>query len=154
MGVRGVTNLIGADLTNVPGATKVIVGSNHFVDCQTIIALRQHALLRVVTDPLRVSFTTPPDLPSKRTVQVVDNERRPESDASVRVVTSDRSVAIFWDEAPLAIATLLESATVSVRLDLRPIGINLFEDALGLHVGANLFARNIVVGSETALVLG
>lgn len=133
---------------------KIIVGSNQFVDCKTIIALRQHALLSVVTGPLRVSLTTPPDLPSKRTVQVIENEQRSESDASVRVVTSDKSVAIFLDEAPLVIATLLESATVSLRLDLRPVGINLFEDALGLHVGTNLFARNIIVGSEPAIVLG
>jgi hypothetical protein len=69
-------------------------------------------------------------------------------------VASEKSVAIFWDDAPLAIATLLDPDTVSLRLDLRLIGINLFDDALGLHVGNNVFARNNVVGCETALALG
>ena len=84
---------------------------------------------------------------------MVDNEQKPESDASVRVVASDKSVAVFWDEAPLAIATLLDESTVSLRLDLRPIGINLFDDALGLHVGTNSFARNEISGFETAVAL-
>ena len=134
--------------------TTVVLGSNHFVDCSTLIAVRQHALLRVAVSPLRLSVVTPPGLPSGRAVHIVENERKPESDASVRVVVSDKSVAVFWKEAPLAIATLLDESTVSLRLDLRPIGINLFDDGQALHLANNVFAGNVLSGSPTAIVLG
>jgi len=134
--------------------TIVAIGSNHFIDCPTLIAVRQHALLRVAATPLRVSLTTPPDLPSGKMVQVVDNQHQCDSDSNVQVVASDKSVAVFWGEAPLAIATLLDEATVSLRIDLRPIGISLFDDALGLHVGDNVFAGNQVANAPTAIALG
>ena len=133
--------------------TEVVVGSNRFVDCDAIIAIRQHVLLRVAAAPLTVSLTTPPDLPCGRTVLVVDNVSQPASAPSVRVVRSDTSAAVFWDESPLVIATMLTESIVSLRVDLRPIGINLFDDANGLHIGANLFAGNWVSGASTAVVL-
>jgi hypothetical protein len=132
----------------VGSVTIVAIGSNHFIDCPTLIAVRQHALLRVAATPLRVSLTTPPDLPSGKMVHQCD------SDSNVQVVASDKSVAVFWGEAPLAIATLLDEATVSLRIDLRPIGISLFDDALGLHVGDNVFAGNQVANAPTAIALG
>jgi hypothetical protein len=134
--------------------THVILGSNHFEGCDNIVAIRQHALLRVETSPLRLSLTTPPELPSARRIQVVDNEVRTGSDIKVRVVKSETSVAIFWDETPLLIATALDDVRVSLRLDLRPIGINLYDDALGLHAGSNNFAGNQIVNCQTAIALG
>jgi len=132
----------------------VVLGSNHLVDCENILAIRQHPLLRVTTKPLRVSLTTPPDLPSARGVQVVDNEVREGSDAKVQVVKSETSVAVFWGEVPLAIATALDQTTVSLRLDLRPIGINLYDDAAGLHAGGNKFSGNEIAKFQTAIGLG
>ena len=134
--------------------TEVVLSSNRFVDCDAIVAIQQQELLRVHTSPLRVALTTPPDLPSGRSVQVVDNVKLAESASNVRVVTSDSSVAVFWDETPLVIATLLAEAMVSLRVDLRPIGINLFDDANGLHVGSNIFAGNWIAGASTAVALG
>ena len=96
---------------------------------------------------------TPPDLPSGRSVQVVDNVSQPESALSVRVVGGDKSVAVFWDETPLVIATSLAESLVSLRVDLRAIGINLFDDADGLHIGGNTFAGNLVSGASTAIAL-
>ena len=134
--------------------TNVVLGSNHFVDCANVVAIRQHALVRVTTRPMRLSLTTPPDLPSARQVQVVDNEVRDGSDPRVRVVRSETSVAVFWEETPLLIATALDVVKVSLRLDLRPIGINLYDDAAGLHAGGNRFAGNEIVNCETAVALG
>ena len=133
--------------------TDVILGTNRFVDCDAIVAIRQHELLRVFTSPLRVSLTTPPDLPSGRSVQVVDSDSQLQSAANVQVVIGDRSVAIFWDETPLVIATLLGESLVSLRVDLRQIGINLFDDDNGLNIGSNLFAGNWVSGASTAISL-
>lgn len=87
-------------------------------------------------------------------MHVVDNVITGGSAAQVRVVASDRSVAIFWEESPLVIATLLADTLVSLRVDLRSIGINLFDDANGLHVGGNHFAGNWISGAPTAVALG
>ena len=131
----------------------VVVGTNRFVDCDAIVAIRQHELLRVSTSPLMVSLTTPPEFSSGLSVQVVDSVSQPESVANVQVVTGDKSVAVFLDETPLVIATLLGESLVSLRVDLRPIGINLFDDVHGLHIGTNLFAGNWVSGASTAIAL-
>lgn len=136
--------------------TTVLLGSNSFVDCQTLVAFGQHQLLSVATDPLRVTLSTPPDLPSGRAVHVLENEKGPASSTHARLVTSDNSVAIFWDSVPLLIAILLDSAnkTVSLRLDLRPLGIGLFDDSSALHIGMNHFSGNRITGSSAAIVLG
>lgn len=133
--------------------TRVVLGSNHFVDCADILAIRQHSLLRVSADPLRISLTTPPDLPSVGAVQVIDNQSRSGSDPKVRVVQSETSVAVFWHEAPLLIATALGDGAVSLRLDLRPLGINLYDDTLGLHLGSNRIAGNQIANCSTAIAL-
>jgi hypothetical protein len=133
--------------------TTVAVGSNHFVDCQTIVAVGQHALLQVVASPLRVTLRTPPDLPQGRAVQVVDNAIAPNASKSLRVISSDTSVAVFWEETPLVIATLIEAAVVSVRVDLRSIGINLFDDTDGLHVGSNRLTGNQISCASVAITL-
>jgi hypothetical protein len=133
--------------------TEVVLGSNHFVDCANILAIRQHPLLRVSAEPLRISLTTPPDWSSARAIQVIDN-RSEAPNSKLRIVQSETSVAVFWSEIPLVIATALGGNRVSLRADLRPLGINLYDDALGLHVGGNDFAGNQIVNSSTAIALG
>ncbi len=97
---------------------------------------------------------TPTKIPSGRIVHVVANELKPGSSTQVRVVKSDTSVAIFWQQAPLVIATLLDADTVSLRADLRPIGINVFDDADGLHVGNMHFRNSTFSGASVAFQLG
>ncbi len=134
--------------------TTVVFGSNHFVDCGTLVAFGNEPALRVGSEPLRVTLATPRNLPSGRTVHVVDNERRPTSSTEVKVVRSDKSVAIFWEESPLVIATELDANTVSLRADLRPIGINLYDDATGLHIGQMHFMGSTFAGAVVAFQLG
>jgi hypothetical protein len=87
-------------------------------------------------------------------VHVVDNDVLADPEGNVRVVASDKSVAVFWQEDPLAIATLFDKDKVHLRLDLRPIGMNVFDDALGLQAGSNRFAGNTIAGASTAIALG
>ena len=96
---------------------------------------------------------TPLDLPSNRNVRVIDNDLQEGSDPLVRIVVSDKSVAVFWEEIPLTIATLLDEANVSLRVDLRPVGINIYDDALGLHVGTNTIAGNEITDFDTVIRL-
>ncbi len=136
--------------------TTVLIATNRFTDCRTILGLREHALLRVAADPLRVSLSTPPDLPSGRAMAVEDNVNVSQGDEArraLRIVAGARAVGVFWEESPLVLATLIDPETIHVRLDLRKLGINVYDDADGLHVGANVLARNMITNCETAVGL-
>jgi hypothetical protein len=134
--------------------TTVVFGSNHFVDCGTLVAFGSEPILRVDLGPLRLTLVTPAALPSGRTISVVDNEGNPSSSIEVRVIKNDSSVAIFWGEQPLVIATELDADTVSLRADLRPIGINLYDDATGLHIGNMHLVGSTFSGAAVAFQLG
>ena len=134
--------------------TTVILGANQFIDCESIVSLRQHALLKVAVNPLRITLSTPPDLPSKRLVQVINNQPHMSSLSEVRIVKNVESVAIFWSQTPLLTATLLDPDTVSIRVDLRPLGINLHDDGGTLHVGTSEFSGNRFANSKIAIALG
>jgi hypothetical protein len=118
----------------------VVFGRNRFVDCGALLAIEGTPVLEVLTDPLRVRLNAPPDLPSGRAVTVEDGRASPE--AHVRLVSSPSSAAIFWDDELLVMATRLEDDLVHVKVDLRPIGMNVYDDVAGLHIGGNVMASN------------
>ena len=122
----------------------MILGGNEFIDCHSLVSIRGTPLLRVSLSPLRIELTIPPDLP------------KPPTQLELRHVTTERSDAVFTSvNHAVAIATVLDSKTntVHLRLDLRPIGINIYDDVSGLHVGTNLFSGNVVKGAGTAINL-
>ncbi|HBH03556.1 MAG: hypothetical protein A2W08_16060 [Candidatus Rokubacteria bacterium RBG_16_73_20] len=129
----------------------VLLGRNRFVECGSILAYKGVPLLSVAFDPLRLELATPEGLPSGRAVHVDPKGKSPED--RVRVVATPHSFAIFWGEDALAVATLLEAGTVHVKLDLRPLGINIYDDADGLHIGQNTFSGNVVSRSAVAISL-
>jgi hypothetical protein len=112
-------------------------------------------LLRVDRDPLRILLRTPTDAPGGQAVIVEDNRITVSAAAAqrVRVIAAAPSVSLFWDDVPLVMATRLDDETIHVKLDLRPIGINVFDDADGLHLGENVLADNAIVNCETAIGL-
>jgi len=128
--------------------TTVVLGANHFVDCGALVAFGSEPVLQIARSPLRLTLVTPANLPSGRTVRVIDNVPAPASADHVRVVATDRSVAVFWDEAVVAILTDLGGDKLSVHVDLRSLGINLYDDAKGLHVGNMHFRGSTFVGTE------
>jgi len=123
---------------------RVILGGNLFVNCPTLIAYRGVPTLRVMLNPLRIDLNIPPNLPGAP------------NPAILRHVLTDRSEAIFGPgDYAIATATLLDppTETVHLGLDLRPIGINIYVDPAGLHVGNNVFAANVVEGAAVAINL-
>jgi hypothetical protein len=72
----------------------------------------------------------------------------------VRIVSTPLSFAVFWEEDALAVATLFDADTAHVKLDLRPLGITIYDDADGLHIGQNILAGNVVSHSAVAISLG
>ena len=109
-------------------------------------------MLQVGVDPVHVELATPENLPSGRAVRVGQNARSPQE--NVRVVATTQSFAIFWLDYALAVATLLDAETVHLKLDLRPLGINIYDDFDGLHIGTNVFSRNEVSHAAVGINLG
>ncbi len=133
----------------------VIVGTNRISDCRTLVGIRDQPLLQVQLDPLRVSLRLPKGLPSGISFEIVENEivgDRP--DPELRLVSSPVSVSIFYREMLLISAVLIQAGTAHLKIDLRPVGIMIFDDHQGLHVGNNLLARASFANCMTAISLG
>ena len=130
----------------------VLLGGNRFVECQSILGYRGTPVLAVSFDPLRVRLTTPKGVPSGRCVRVDEHGRSPEG--HVRVVPTPLSFAVFWDEFALVTATVFDQDTAHLKLDLRPLGIIIFDDVDGLHIGQNVFSGNVVSHAAVGITLG
>jgi hypothetical protein len=133
----------------------VLLGSNRIEDCRNLISYRGRPLLRVEADPLRITLRTPDDAPDVCAVSVEDNRLpSPAGDGrQPRIIAAEESVSVFWEESPLVIATRLDPRTIHVKLDLRPIGMAIFDDADGLHLGSNVLAHNAIINCESAVGL-
>jgi hypothetical protein len=130
----------------------VLLGGNRFVECESILAYKGMPILKVGSDPLHLELVTPNGSPSRPSVRVDHKGGSPPD--QVRVVATPRSFAVFWREHALAVATLLDAETVHLKLDLRPLGINIHDDLDGLHIGHNVFSGNLVSHSAAAINLG
>jgi len=129
----------------------VLLGRNRFVECESILAYKGTPILKVGFDPLRLELATPEGVLS-RAVRVDQKGRSPED--RVRIVATPQSFAVFWENEALAVATLLDAETAHLKLDLRTLGINIYDDPDGLHIGQNIFSENVVSHSAAAINLG
>ena len=137
--------------------TTVLLGNNRFVDCHALLGLHEQSVLQVLTAPLRVSLLIPPGLPSGITFEVRENaivQSPGQAALCLRIVARDTSVGIFWGDVSLVLAVLFDPSTVHLRVDLRPLGVNFYDDIQGLHVGGNALARNAFSNCTTAIALG
>ncbi len=135
----------------------VIIGGNRITNCQTLISVKGMPLLQVSLSPLRVSLRLPKDLPSRIFFEVVDNDIKRETlvlNSVPHVVRGDTNVSVFWNDELLLSATLVNPETVHVKIDLRRLGILIFDDHEGLHVGRNVLAHNSFSNCMTAINLG
>jgi hypothetical protein len=134
----------------------VIIGNNRITNCQTLISVRERPLLQVSHSPLRVSFTLPRELPSRIFFEIVDNELNGESsslNSKLNIVRGETNISIFWDGVLLVSATSVDPGTVHIKIDLRQLGIRIYDDHEGLHVGNNLLAHNSFMNCTTAIAL-
>jgi hypothetical protein len=134
------------------GSMIVLLGRNRFLDCVSILAYKARPLLQVALDPLRIDLATPDDVSSVRRVRVTQHERGPHE--HVRVVASAESFVILWDDYAVAVAIVLDHETILLKVDLRPLGINIYDDFVGLHIGGNVFSGNEVRNAAVAINLG
>jgi len=81
-------------------------------------------------------------------------EKTESSGSNPRIVISETNVSIFWSDVLLVSATLLDNETAHLKIDLRRVGINIFDDNAGLHVGHNTLTGNSFENCATAIALG
>jgi hypothetical protein len=118
--------------------------------------MKDHPLLQVALSPLRVSLRLPKDIPSRRFFEIVDNAVKGEdvrANPELRIVPSETNVSIFWGDRLLLSATLLDPETAHLKIDLRPVGILIYDDHDGLHIGRNVLARVSFANCITAFSL-
>ena len=63
-------------------------------------------------------------------------------------------MSVIFHDFPMLVAISEGQDRVLLRLDLRLIGINVFDDAEGLHIGGNSFRGNRISNAATAISLG
>ena len=131
----------------------VFLGTNRISNCRSLLALQSQSLLKIDADPLRLTLTTPSDTSGVRQVRVEENQVKEGSNGSqsVNVIAQESSVSIFLADQLLVSAVLLKPDVIHVNLDLRPLGINLFSDATGLHIGKNTLSYNKIDKCDTAI---
>jgi hypothetical protein len=44
--------------------------------------------------------------------------------------------------------------TAHIKLDLRPLGLSIYDDFDGLHIGTNTFSKNDFLAADVAIALG
>ena len=131
----------------------VILGKNRFTDCRNVIALADQPLLRVEGLPLRVSVRTPTRVASLTPIAVSCNRATDDRDGRLAVLASDASVTILWDDQVVVWARQKDDDTVHLKVDLRPLGLAIYDDPVGLHIGSNVLVDNEVSNSTTAISL-
>lgn len=134
----------------------VIIGTNRLINCQTVISLKGQPMVQVSFSPLRVSLRLPKDLPSGVAFNIVENELKQKSKvgSNLRMIISETNVSIFWGNLLLLSATLLDNETAHLKIDLRGLGINIYDDVVGLHIGSNTLTGNSFENCATAIGVG
>ena len=127
------------------------LGSNEFIDCQAMIGFKGRTLLGVADDPLRVTLAIPDSAPSGGfRYEVIENKAQ-KADKQLQVSKRGDAVAILFGPHLLCVAAKLDTGEIAVKLDLRPVGVQVYDDVHGLHVGTNTFAGNTFKASHTAI---
>jgi hypothetical protein len=136
----------------------ILIGSNRFTECASIISYMNLPLLQILSDPLRATLRIPPDRGTPPALTIEENRIvSPSADPTPQElkVNSDRnSLTVLYKDVPLLLATMVDRETIVVHVDLRPVGLNIYDDAGGLHIGTNALQRNSFSRCNSAISLG
>jgi hypothetical protein len=137
--------------------TTVLLGANRFTGFTTILGWRGRPVLRIEEDAAVYLWSPDELLPTAIRVRVTSDAVQ-EADSPVLIVrASDKtSCGLFLKSSDhaLVLATALGSSRVHVRLDLRPLGLVVYDDLDGLHIGGTRIAAQNIEGTGTAIWLG
>ena len=129
----------------------VELGSNQFIDCQMILAQGTTPVLALKLNPLRVTLRVPVD--GGGLVALVEDGDVVKGDL-VEKVADERSFSVFAKDQLVLAALLRAPNVVHLKVDLRPLGLLIYDDDEGLHIGTNVFSRNVISKTNAAISLG
>ena len=132
---------------------RVTWGGNDLIDCVALLAWGDQVVLRVSSSPIRVDLKVP-SAASDSGLEIQGNELITPTVSKARVVTTSEAVAVFWQSVAILMAQEIDANTVLLHTDFRALGVNIFDDAAGLHIGGSLLGGNTFSGCSTAIALG
>lgn len=135
----------------------VFWGGNRMIDCVALLSLGEQLVLAVTGPPIKI------DLAASRPQFSVDVNIRQNKDVGgqsgfLRIIPSpDRegpnAITMLRDDRLVLFAHAASADEIVLHVDLRPIGMNVFDDANGIHVGDSTLAGNTFQGVSTAITL-
>lgn len=136
--------------------TEVLLGGNAFRDCDTLISVARIPVLKVRGDPLHIELAVPilePEAGGRLKFHMIN--RKIEGDPVVvrqsAIHGHDDELRLFHGHHLLLTASALSRETIHVHLDLRPLGLRVYSDAEGLHVGQHT-VFNLAFQSESPAI--
>jgi hypothetical protein len=131
----------------------VLMGLNRFENCRILIAWRERPVLRAEAGLSSLQLDTT-GLGEKIRAVRVEGQNVTVGEKDCRLIASDAgtTVLVGRDQAIL-FATRIDEHTLHIKLDLRPLGLNIFDDVAGLHVGHNVIANNSFTGCQIGIRL-
>ena len=132
----------------------VIWGSNQLNDCVALLSWKDEVVLSVTAGPLKIDLKTPLDSTSRVKMRIEQNRIVESTLDDVRVLERPDVVTIVVNGSPLLMAHDLGDGSIVLHTDLRSIGMNIFDDVAGLHIGASTLAKNRFAGLSSAISLG
>ncbi len=133
---------------------KVSWGGNDLTDCVALLASQDKIMLRVSPSPVRVDFIVPTTAVTPFPVEIRANRIEGPKSGDIRVSESPGAVAVFWKGVPILMAQQIDDDAVLLHTDFRPLGMAIFDDAAGLHVGSGILSGNNFTGCSIGIALG
>jgi hypothetical protein len=128
----------------------VLMGLNRFENCRILIMWREHPVLRAEAGLSSLQLDTTGLGEKIRPVRV---EGQNVVGDDCRLIASDAGKTVLVRDQAILLATRIDEHTLHIKLDLRPLGLNIFDDVAGLHVGRNVMASNSFTGCQVGIRL-
>jgi hypothetical protein len=131
---------------------EIVVGANGFRDCGTLVAIDGHPILSVADDG-HVVLRLPPRSNESSRLEIDGPVVNTSDDSLARQLTvsgDTRHVVVFFVHHLIFVTSNL-GTTTHVYLDLRPLGLNLYSDSTGLHVGPHTLFNLSFVSESPAI---
>jgi hypothetical protein len=132
----------------------VVWGSNSLRNCVALLSWKDEIVLSISGSPLRIDLRTPSSSNAKAKLRVDQNRVVESEPGDTKVVETTHAVAILKNGIPILMAQDAGNDEITLHTDLRPLGMNIFDDAAGLHIGGSTLANNSFAGLSTAISLG
>jgi len=127
------------------------------IDCVALLSWEERLVLVVNGPPIKIDLTAQPPL-SSIGINIRQNNYVGVQSGFLRILSTPdpeqpNAVTMLGGDRLVLFAHAPTVGEVLLHVDLRPIGINIFDDANGIHIGDSTLAGNTFQGVSTAITL-